>query len=55
VPHARPEELKLDQVAAIVAQAVAAFGRLDVAFNNAGIQVTYAGSADEHAEDFDYW
>jgi len=32
---------------------VAAFGRLDVAFNNAGIQVTYAGSADEHAEDFD--
>jgi len=42
-----------DQVATIVAQTVAAFGTLDVAFNNAGIQVTYAGSADEHAEDFD--
>jgi NAD(P)-dependent dehydrogenase (short-subunit alcohol dehydrogenase family) len=42
-----------DQVADTVAQTVAAFGRLDVAFNNAGIQVTYAGSADEQAEDFD--
>jgi NAD(P)-dependent dehydrogenase (short-subunit alcohol dehydrogenase family) len=42
-----------DQVADIVAQTVAAFGRLDMAFNNAGIQVAYAGSADETAEDFD--
>jgi NAD(P)-dependent dehydrogenase (short-subunit alcohol dehydrogenase family) len=42
-----------DQVAVIVAQTVAAFGRLEVAFNDAGIQVTYAGSADQHAEDFD--
>lgn len=28
-----------DQVASMVAQTVAAFGRLDMAFNNAGIQV----------------
>ena len=42
-----------EQVAAAVAQTVDQFGRLDMAFNNAGIQVTYAGSADERAEDFD--
>jgi NAD(P)-dependent dehydrogenase (short-subunit alcohol dehydrogenase family) len=42
-----------DQVADIVAQTVAAFGRLDMAFNNAGIQIAYVGSADETAEDFD--
>ncbi len=37
-----------DQVGA----AVAAFGRLDMAFNNAGIQISYAGLAEETAEDF---
>jgi NAD(P)-dependent dehydrogenase (short-subunit alcohol dehydrogenase family) len=42
-----------DQVAAVVAHSVAAFGRLDMAFNNAGIQARYAGSADEQVEDFD--
>ena len=42
-----------DQVAAAIARTVDAFGRLDMAFNNAGIQVVYAGSADELAEDFD--
>src|SRR3954447_2575727 len=42
-----------DQVADIVARTVAAFGRLDVAFNNAGIQIAYNGSADETAQDFD--
>src|SRR3954462_2262751 len=42
-----------DQVADIVAQTVAAFSRLDMAFNNAGIQIAYAGSADETAQDFD--
>jgi NAD(P)-dependent dehydrogenase (short-subunit alcohol dehydrogenase family) len=42
-----------DQVAATIAQAVAAFGRLDAAFNNAGIQIAYAGIAEEEAVDFD--
>ena len=42
-----------DQVAASVARIVATFGRLDAAFNNAGIQIPYAGSADEQADDFD--
>ena len=42
-----------DQVEAAVARSVEAFGRLDMAFNNAGIQVAYAGSADEHGADFD--
>lgn len=41
------------QVAASIAQTVAAFGKLDVAFNNAGIQIPFAGSADEDAVDFD--
>lgn len=41
------------QVADSVAQTVAAFGRLDVAFNNAGIQIPYVGSADETGDDFD--
>ena len=38
-----------DQVAAAIAQTVTAFGRLDLAFNNAGIQIAYAGIADEDA------
>jgi NAD(P)-dependent dehydrogenase (short-subunit alcohol dehydrogenase family) len=42
-----------DQVAATIAQAVTAFGRLDAAFNNAGIQIAYAGIAEEEAVDFD--
>ena len=41
------------QVADSVTQTVAAFGRLDVAFNNAGIQIPYVGSADEAGDDFD--
>ena len=41
------------QVADAVASTVAAFGSLDLAFNNVGIQVAYTGSADESAEDFD--
>jgi NAD(P)-dependent dehydrogenase (short-subunit alcohol dehydrogenase family) len=41
-----------DQVAATVAAAVAAFGRLDMAFNTAGIQISYAGLAEEEAENF---
>jgi NAD(P)-dependent dehydrogenase (short-subunit alcohol dehydrogenase family) len=42
-----------DQVAATIAQAVTAFGRLDAASNNAGIQIAYAGIAEEEAVDFD--
>jgi NAD(P)-dependent dehydrogenase (short-subunit alcohol dehydrogenase family) len=35
------------------AQAFAEFGRLDMAFNNAGVQAPPADAADETAEDFD--
>ena len=42
-----------DQVAATITQTVAAFGRIDAAFNNAGIQIAYAGIAEEEAADFD--
>lgn len=41
------------QVAAMIDQAVARFGRLDMAFNNAGIQVPPSDAADETAENFD--
>lgn len=42
------------QVAAMVAQTVTTFGRLDMAFNNAGIQVPPSDAADEPAEAFDH-
>jgi NAD(P)-dependent dehydrogenase (short-subunit alcohol dehydrogenase family) len=42
-----------DQVDAMVNQAVAAFGRLDMAFNNAGIQAPPTDAADEPADTFD--
>ncbi len=41
------------QVEAMVARAGASFGRLDMAFNNAGIQVPPSDAADETAENFD--
>jgi NAD(P)-dependent dehydrogenase (short-subunit alcohol dehydrogenase family) len=41
------------QVAAMVERTVAAFGRLDMAFNNAGIQAPPCDAADEPAETFD--
>jgi NAD(P)-dependent dehydrogenase (short-subunit alcohol dehydrogenase family) len=41
------------QVAAMVDDAVATFGRLDMAFNNAGIQVPPSDAADEPTENFD--
>jgi NAD(P)-dependent dehydrogenase (short-subunit alcohol dehydrogenase family) len=42
-----------DQVAAMVDTTVKTFGRLDAAFNNAGIQVPPHDAADEPAEVFD--
>lgn len=41
------------QAAAMVERAVSSFGRLDMAFNNAGIQVPPSDAADETAEHFD--
>lgn len=42
-----------DQVAAAVARTVDTFGRLDMAYNNAGIQAPATDAADEPAELFD--
>src|ERR671920_833668 len=42
-----------EQVAALVERTVASFGRLDFAFNNAGIQAPPTDAADEPAELFD--
>jgi NAD(P)-dependent dehydrogenase (short-subunit alcohol dehydrogenase family) len=41
-----------DQVSAMVATAVGAFGRLDVAVNNAGTPGTYAAFADQRIDDW---
>ena len=41
------------QVEAMVQQAVATFGRLDAAYNNAGIQNVLADAADQTRDDFD--
>lgn len=41
------------QVAAMVERTVATFGRLDAAFNNAGIQVPSSEIADQSAQDYD--
>jgi NAD(P)-dependent dehydrogenase (short-subunit alcohol dehydrogenase family) len=43
-----------EQVVAMVAKTIATFGRLDAAFNNAGIQVPVAETADASGEDFDH-
>ena len=42
-----------EQVASMVERAVGEFGRLDMAFNNAGIILPATDSADESAADFD--
>ena len=42
-----------DQVAALIAATVDTYGRLDMAFNNAGIQLPVCDAADEPAEAFD--
>jgi NAD(P)-dependent dehydrogenase (short-subunit alcohol dehydrogenase family) len=41
------------QVAGLVERAVATFGRLDMAFNNAGIMISPSDAADEPADNFD--
>lgn len=41
------------EVAALVTQTVAAFGRLDAAFNNAGVQSLPVDTADASSEEFD--
>jgi NAD(P)-dependent dehydrogenase (short-subunit alcohol dehydrogenase family) len=41
------------QVAALVERTVDAFGRLDMAFNNAGIMISPSDAADEPVESFD--
>jgi NAD(P)-dependent dehydrogenase (short-subunit alcohol dehydrogenase family) len=41
------------QVAAMVEQTVSTFGRLDAAFNNAGVQSPVAETADASSEEFD--
>jgi NAD(P)-dependent dehydrogenase (short-subunit alcohol dehydrogenase family) len=41
------------QVAALVERTVASFGRLDMAFNNAGIMIPPSDAADEPANNFD--
>src|SRR2546422_861532 len=42
-----------EEVAALVAHTVASFGRLDMAFNNAGIMIPPSDAADEPAGNFD--
>jgi NAD(P)-dependent dehydrogenase (short-subunit alcohol dehydrogenase family) len=41
------------EVAALVEQTVSTFGRVDAAFNNAGVQAPPSDMADEDAEEFD--
>lgn len=42
-----------DEVAAMVRQTLSTFGRLDVAFNNAGVQSPLMETADADVRDFD--
>jgi NAD(P)-dependent dehydrogenase (short-subunit alcohol dehydrogenase family) len=44
----------MEQVAAMVEQTVAEFGRLDAAFNNAGVQSPVAETADADPKDYDF-
>ena len=50
----RCDVTEMDEVAAMVKQTVATFGRLDAAFNNAGVQSPVADTADARSEDYDF-
>lgn len=50
----RCDVAKIDEVKAMVEQAVATFGRIDVAFNNAGVQSPVAETALAEPEDYDF-
>ncbi|MBP2170771.1 NAD(P)-dependent dehydrogenase (short-subunit alcohol dehydrogenase family) [Erwinia toletana] len=50
----RCDVAKIDEVKAMVDQAVATFGRIDVAFNNAGVQSPVAETALAEPEDYDF-
>ncbi len=45
---------ELDEAEAMVKQTVSAFGRLDYAFNNAGVQSPVAETADADPKDYDF-
>ena len=49
----RTDVLVAAEIKALVDHAVTTYGRLDMAFNNAGIQVPPSDAADEPAENFD--
>lgn len=44
----------IDQVEAMVQKTVATFGRIDAAFNNAGVQSPVAATADADPKDYDF-
>src|SRR5262249_46640977 len=44
----------IGEVAAMVKETVSTFGRLDAAFNNAGVQSPVAETADANPEDYDF-
>ena len=44
----------LDEVEAMVRETVSTFGRLDIAFNNAGVQSPVAETADADPKDYDF-
>ncbi|CAM3834672.1 oxidoreductase [Rouxiella silvae] len=50
----RCDVANIDEVKAMVDQAVATFGRIDVAFNNAGVQSPVAETALADPEDYDF-
>src|SRR5439155_27326340 len=50
----RCDVANLDEVEAMVKQTVSTFGRLDMAFNNAGVQSPVAETADADPKDYDF-